>query len=175
MIVALTLTAKKNVVTEVAEVAAKAVSAIIVNYRGLTANQMTVLRSEARKLGVYIRVIRNTLARKAFVNTEFNCLDESLVGPVFIALSFDAPGDAAKMLRELLKNFEKLEVKSLAVNGKVYGAQDLEFIASLPTHSEALTQLVCLMQAPITKFVSTLSAPLTKLVRVIVAIKDQKQ
>jgi large subunit ribosomal protein L10 len=173
--VTLNLAAKKTVVEEVTEVASKANSAVVADYRGLTVNQMTQLRSAARKSGVYLRVVRNTLTRRAFAGTQFACLNDALVGPLFIALSLEAPSDAARMLKEFVKTFDKLEIKALSVGGKVYGADQLEAIASLPTRDEALAKLMYLMKAPVEKFVRTLAEPHAKLVRAVAAIKDKMQ
>jgi len=172
--VTLTLAAKKAVVEEVTAVASKAISAVVADYRGLTVNQMTQLRSAARKSGVYLRVVPNTLTRRAFEGTDFACLSDKLVGPLFIALSMDAPSDAARMLKEYVKTFDKLEIKALAVGGKTYEANQLEAIASLPTRDEALAKLMFVMKAPIEKFVRTLAEPHAKLVRTVAAIKDKK-
>ncbi|KTD62611.1 50S ribosomal protein L10 [Legionella spiritensis] len=171
----ITLAAKKAVVEEVNEVASKAISAVVADYRGLTVNQMTQLRSEARKSGVYLRVVRNTLTRRAFDNTDFACLSDKLVGPLFIAMSLDAPSDAARLLKEFVKTFEKLEIKALSVGGKVYEADQLETVASLPTKDEAIAKLMFVMKAPIEKFVRTLAEPHGKLVRTVAAIKDKKE
>ncbi|WP_028389265.1 50S ribosomal protein L10 [Legionella fairfieldensis] len=170
----LTLAAKKAVVEEVTSVASKAISAVVADYRGLTVNQMTQLRSAARKSGVYLRVVPNTLTRRAFEGTEFACLNEKLVGPLFIALSMDAPSDAARMLKEFTRTFDKLEIKALSVSGKTYEADQLEVIASLPTRDEALAKLMYVMKAPVEKFVRTLAEPHAKLVRTVAAIKDKK-
>ena len=170
----LTLAAKKAVVEEVTAVASKAISAVVADYRGLTVNQMTQLRSAARKSGVYLRVVPNTLTRRAFEGTEFACLSEKLVGPLFIALSLEAPSDAARMLKDFSKTFEKLEIKALSVSGKAYSADHLDAIASLPTRDEALAKLMFVMRAPIEKFVRTLAEPHAKLVRTVAAIKDKK-
>lgn len=170
----LNLAAKKAVVEEVTAVASKAVSAVVADYRGLTVNQMTQLRSEARKSGVYLRVVRNTLTRRAFKGTEFECLSEQLVGSLFIALSLDAPSDAARLLKEFSKTFDKLEVKALSVGGKVYSANQIDAVASLPTRDEAIAKLMYVMKAPIEKFVRTLAEPHAKLVRLLVAVKDTK-
>jgi large subunit ribosomal protein L10 len=172
--VTLNLAGKKAVVEEVTEVASKAISAVVADYRGLTVNQMTQLRTEARKAGVYLRVVRNTLTRRAFQNTEFECLSDSLVGPLFIALSLDAPSDAARLLKDFAKTFDKLEVKALSVGGKVYSADQIDAVASLPTKDEAIAKLMYVMKAPIEKFVRTLAEPHAKLVRTIAAVKDQK-
>lgn len=170
----LTLAGKKAVVKEVAEVASKAISAVVADYRGLTVNQMTHLRAEARKAKVYIRVVRNTLTRRAFEGTEFSCLSDKLVGPLFVALSLEAPSDAARLLKDFSKSFEKLEVVALSVGGKVYGANQLDVVASLPTKDEALAKLMMVMKAPIEKLARTLAAPQSKLVRTLVAVKDTK-
>jgi len=108
--VTLNLAGKKAVVEEVTAVASKAISAVVADYRGLTVNQMTHLRSEARKSGVYLRVVRNTLTRRAFKDTEFECLNDQLVGPLFIAMSLEAPSDAARLLKEFANTFDKLEI-----------------------------------------------------------------
>lgn len=170
----LTLAAKKAVVEEVTQVASKAISAVVADYRGLTVNQMTQLRSAARKANVYLRVVPNTLSRRAFEGTDLACLNEKLVGPLFIALSLEAPSDAARMLKEFTKTFEKLEIKALSVSGKVFEANHLEAIASLPTRDEAIAKLMFVMKAPIEKFVRTLAEPPAKLVRALAAVKDKK-
>ena len=170
----LTLAGKKAVVEEVAEVASKAISAVVADYRGLSVNQMTQLRSEARKAKVYLRVVRNTLTRRAFENTEFSCLSEILVGPLFIALSLEAPSDAARLLKDFTKTFDKLEIKALCVGGKLYAANQLDLVASLPTRDEALAKLMMVMRAPIEKLARTLSEPHGKLVRTIAAVKNTK-
>jgi large subunit ribosomal protein L10 len=161
--VTLTLADKKAVVEEVAQVASKAVSAVVADYRGLTVEQMTQLRVEARKARVYLRVVRNTLTRRAFEKTEFSCLNDKLVGPLIVALSMDAPGDAARLLKGFTKTFDKLAVKAMSIGGKVYGAEQLEMVAALPTRDEAIAKLMAVMKAPI-----------EKLVRTLVAIKDTK-
>ena len=135
---------------------------------------MTQLRAQARKSGVYLRVVRNTLTRRAFLDTEFACLNDKLVGPLFIALSLQAPSDAARLLKEFAKSFEKLEIKALSLGGKLYTSDQIDMIASLPTKDEALAKLMCVMRAPVEKMVRTLAAPQIKLVQTIAAIKDAK-
>ena len=170
----LTLAGKKAVVKEVAEVASRAISAVVADYRGLTVNQMTQLRADARKAKVYLRVVRNTLTRRAFENTEFSCLSEKLVGPLFIALSLEAPSDAARLLKDFAKTFDKLEGIALSVGGRLYGADQLNLVASLPTRDEALAKLMMVMRAPIEKLARTLSEPHAKLARTLVAVKNTK-
>jgi large subunit ribosomal protein L10 len=172
--VTLTLAAKKAVVDEVTAVASKAISAVVADYRGLTVNQMTQLRAGARKAGIFLRVVPNTLTRRAFEKTQFACLSDLLVGPLFVALSLESPSDAARLLKEFSKTFDKLEVKALSIGGKVFGADQLDTVASLPTRDEAIAKLMYVMKAPIEKFVRTLAEPHAKLVRTVAAIKDQK-
>ena len=170
----LNLAGKKAVVAEVSAIASKAISAVVADYRGLTVNQMTQLRAAARKADVYLRVVPNTLTRRAFEKTDFSCLSDLLVGPLFVALSMQAPGDAARLLKEFSKTFDKLEIKALSVSGKLYGVEHLDAVASLPTRNEAIAKLMYVMKAPIEKFVRTLAEPHAKLVRTVAAIKDQK-
>lgn len=171
----LNLAGKKAVVEEVAVVASKAVSAVVADYRGLTVNQMTDLRHKAREHGVYLRVVRNTLTKRAFENTDMSCLNDHLTGPLFIAMSTDAPSDAARLLKEYTKTFDKLEIKALCVGNKLYDANQLEAVASLPTKDEAISKLMFVMKAPVEKFVRTLAEPYAKLVRTTSAVKDTKQ
>lgn len=166
---------KKAIVAEVAEVAAKALSAVVAEYRGATVDEMTELRAKARKNGVYLRVVRNTLARRAVVDTEFACMQEALVGPLVLAFSQEDPGAAARLFRDFSKEHEKIIVKALAVSGKLLPAKDLDVLAKLPTRDQALGILLSVMMAPVTKFVRTLAAPNVKLVRTIAAVRDQKQ
>tara|TARA_Y100001934_G_scaffold251177_1_gene314111 strand:- start:3938 stop:4468 length:531 start_codon:yes stop_codon:yes gene_type:complete len=173
--VTITLAAKKAVVEEVTAVASKAIAAVVADYRGLTVNQMTQLRSEARKSNVYLKVVRNTLTRRAFENTPFSCLSEKLVGPLFVALSLDGPGDAARLVKDFVKTFEKLEVKALCIGSNMYEASQLDTVASLPTRDEALAKLMYVMKAPVEKFVRTLAEPQAKLARTFTALKEQKQ
>lgn len=170
----LSLAAKKAVVEEVAEVASRAISAVVADYRGLTVNQMTQLRADARKSGVYVRVVPNTLTRRAFEKTQFSCLSPKLVGPLFMALSMESPGGAARLLKDFSKTNDKLQVKALSVGGKLYGVEHLDAVASLPTKDEAISKLMFVMKAPIEKFVRTLAEPHAKLVRTVAAVKDAK-
>lgn len=172
---ALLLENKKAIVAEVSAIAAKAVSAVAADYRGLTVSEMTQLRTEARKVGVHLRVIRNTLSRRALENTAFDCLKDSLVGPLFIAFSLDAPSSAARLLRDFAKSHEKLTIKALAISGKLLSADQIDVVANLPTRDEALARLMLVMKAPVTKFVRTLAEPQAKFVRTFAALKEQKQ
>lgn len=166
---------KKAIVAEVAEVAKHATSLVAAEYCGLTVAQLTELRKTARNSGVYMRVIRNTLARRAFEGTRFECMDPALVGPLVLAFSKEDPGAAARVIKDFAKKFEKLVVKAVSVDGALLPASDLNRLASLPTREEAIAQLMSVMLAPITKFVRTLAEPHSQVVRVVAAIRDKKQ
>jgi large subunit ribosomal protein L10 len=173
--VRLTLEAKKAIVNEVAEVAANAPSAIAAEYAGITVEQMTQLRQSARASGVYLRVVRNTLARRALENTKFECMRDGLVGPLLLAFSSNEPGAAAKIIRDFAKANVKLVVKLVALDGKLLQPSDIEVLASMPGREQAISMLMGVMIAPISKFVRTLAEPHAKLVRTIAAVRDKKQ
>lgn len=166
---------KKTIVSEVAEVAKQAVSLVAAEYSGLTVAQLTGLRKSARQSGVYMRVVRNTLARRALDGTKFACMQPELVGPLVLAFSQEDPGAAARLIRDFVKENEKLKVKALSIDGQLLPASGLQTLASLPTRDEAIAQLMSVMQAPITKLVRTLAEPHAKLVRTIAAIRDAKE
>ena len=171
----LTLEAKKAIVNEVAEVAANAPSAIAAEYAGITVEQMTQLRQSARASGVYLRVVRNTVARRALENTKFECMRDGLVGPLLLAFSSNEPGAAAKIIRDFAKANVKLVVKLVALDGKLLQPSDIEVLASMPGREQAISMLMGVMIAPISKFVRTLAEPHAKLVRTIAAVRDKKQ
>jgi large subunit ribosomal protein L10 len=162
-------------VADVAEVASSALSAVVADYHGLTVEEMTELRNQARAQGVYLRVVRNTLLKRAIEGSEYECLNEALVGPTILAFSQEDPGSAARVVKDFAKDHDQLEVKALAVGGKLLAASDIDALAKLPTRDEALAQLMSVMQAPIAKLASTLNEVPTKLVRVVAAVKDQKE
>ena len=172
---ALTLERKKAVVTEVAEVAKGALSAIAAEYRGLTVGEMTALRVNARNAGVYMRVVRNTLARRAIEGTEFACMSDGLTGPLVLAFSREEPGSAARVMRDYAKDNDKLVIKLVSFGGKLLDTSEVGKLADLPTKDEAISQLMSVLKAPITKFVQTLAEPTAKLVRTVAAVRDQKQ
>jgi len=166
---------KKTIVNEVADVARQAVSLIAAEYSGLTVGQLTDLRKSARESGVYMRVVRNTLARRALAGTQFECIQDELVGPLVLAFSKEHPGAAARVIKAFIKDNEKLKVKALALDNQVLPPAGLNTLANLPTREEAIAQLMSVMQAPIAKLVRTLAEPQAKLVRTIAAIRDAKQ
>ena len=172
--VALKLENKQAIVAEVNEAAGSALSAVLADYRGMTVSQMTELRAKARSNGVYLRVVRNTLAKRAVEGTEHECLKSALVGPTLVAFSQSDPSAAARLLRDYSKTFDQLKVKGLSVGGALFGAEQLERIASLPTRDEALALLMAVMQAPIVKLARTLNEVPGKLVRTLAAVADQK-
>jgi len=172
---ALNLEDKKALVAEVAEVAAKAQSVVAAEYRGLTVGQMTELRAKARAKGVYMRVVKNTLARKALAGTSFESVGPKLKGPLVLAFSKDDPGAAARVVKDFAKANEKLVATLVSLGGEVLPGRDLERVASLPTREQALAMLMGVMKAPIQKLASTLAAAPSKLVRTLAAVRDQKQ
>ena len=172
---ALNLEDKKALVAEVAEVAAKAQSVVAAEYRGLTVSQMTELRARARKQGVYVRVVKNTLARKALAGTSFEAVGPKLKGPLVLAFSKDDPGAAARVVKDFAKANEKLVATLVSLGGQVLPPKDLEAVASLPTREQALSMLLGTIKAPSQKLVSTLAAVPSKLVRTLAAVRDQKQ
>ena len=172
---ALNLEDKKAIVEEVSLHAKQALSLVGADYRGLSVSEMTQLRSVARKSGVYVRVIRNTLARRAIEGTEFECAKDALVGPLVLAFSKDDPGAAARVFRDFSKTHEKLKVQLLSLGGQLLAANQLEAVANLPTYDQAISKLMSVMKAPVDKFVRTLAAPHTKLVRTFAAVAEQKK
>jgi large subunit ribosomal protein L10 len=172
---ALNLEDKKALVAEVSAVAATALSVVAAEYRGLTVSQMTELRSKARSAGVYMRVVKNTLARKAIAGTSFECMGSALKGPLVLAFSKDDPGAAARVVRAFAKDNDKLVPKAVSLGGQLLAASALEKVASLPTREQALSQLMGVIKAPIQKLAATLAAAPSKLVRTLAAVRDQKQ
>ena len=172
---ALNLEQKKAVVAEVAETANKALAAVAAEYRGLTVEEMTNLRAEARKGGVVLKVAKNTLVRRAVEGTEYECMQESLTGPLLFAFSMEDPGAAARLVKDFAKGHDKLIAKLVAVGGKLYDASELERLSNMPTYDQAISLLMAVMKAPVEKFVRTLAEPHAKLVRTIAAVRDQKQ
>jgi large subunit ribosomal protein L10 len=172
---ALNLEDKKALVAEVAKVAAQAQSVVAAEYRGLTVGQMTELRAKARRQGVYMRVVKNTLARKALAGTSFESVGPKLKGPVVLAFSKDDPGAAARVVKDFAKGHDKLVATLVALGGQVLPAGELDRVASLPTREQALSMLLGVLKAPMSKLVRTLAEPPAKLARTLAAVRDQKQ
>ena len=162
---ALGLDDKKAIVAEVNEAAKAALSAVVADSRGVTVGAMTGLRKLARENGVYVRVVRNTLMKRAVEGTEFECLNEAFSGPTLIAFSNEHPGAAARLLKDFAAQEESFEVKALAFEGEFIGAENIDKLAKLPTYDEAIAQLMMTMK----------EASAGKLVRTLAALRDQKE
>jgi len=170
---ALRIDDKKALVAEVNEVAARAQSVVAAEYRGLTVTQMTSLRGKARSSGVYLRVVKNTLARRAVAGTPFETIAKSLKGPLILAFSKDDPGAAARLVRNFAKENEKLVPTLVSLGGTTLSAKDLDKVANLPTLEGARATLLGALQAPLGMLVRTLAEPHAKVVRVLAAQKDK--
>ena len=172
---ALGLEDKKAIVAEVSEVAESALSAVIADYRGLTVGQMTALRKQAREGGVYLKVVRNTLARRAVEGTDFECMQEALVGPTVLAFSQEDPGAAARLIKDFAKENAELEVKALSISGQLLGAEQIDVLAKMPTLDQARAMLMSVMIAPVTKLARTLNEFPGSITRVMAAVADEKK
>jgi len=173
--VALNLDQKKAVVAEVAAVAAEAHSAIAAEYIGISVEAMTALRAKARDNQVYLRVVKNTLARRALEGTSFECMNDALVGPLVLAFSQEDPGAAARVISDFAKQNDKLVVKLVSIGGRLLAAGDIKRLADMPTKEQAISMLMSVMNAPIGKLARTLNEVPGKLVRTVAAIRDQKK
>lgn len=172
---ALTYAEKQAVVSEVSNVASGALSAVAAEYRGLSVGQLTELRQKGRETGVYLRVVKNSLAKRAVEGTEFECMQDSFSGPLMLAFSQEDPGAAARLFRDFAKENDQLKIMVGAVGGATIDASDIGKLANLPTRDQAISQLMSVMQAPITKFVQTLNEVPSKFVRTVAAVKDAKE
>ncbi len=165
---------KQAIVASVNELANSASSAIVAEYRGMSVDEMTELRKKAREAGVSLRVVRNTLARRAVSNTDFECLREILVGPILLAFSSEEPSAAAKVLNDFGKSQDKLVVKGIGLGKQLLEASALGKVAKLPTYLESISLLMSVMQAPITQMVRTIAEPHAQLVRTLAAVGDKQ-
>jgi large subunit ribosomal protein L10 len=145
---ALNLSQKQEVVAELAEVAAKAHSLVAAEYAGTTVEQMTAMRKKARETGVYLKVVKNTLAARAVAGTEFECVKDALVGPLLYAFSTEEPGAAGRLIKEFTKGNDKLQPKVVSMSGKLMPGSDLEKLAALPTRDQALAMLARVLAEP---------------------------
>jgi large subunit ribosomal protein L10 len=173
--VALNFEEKKAIVAEVSTIAASALSAVAAEYRGITVEDMTALRVKARNEGVYLRVVKNSLVKRAVEGTEFECMQDELVGPLIMAFSQEDPGAAARLVKEFSKDNDKLIPRVIAIGGEVLPIEQLDALSKLPTRDQAISMLMSVMKAPVEKFVRTLNEPHAKMVRTVAAIRDQKQ
>lgn len=171
----LNLEDKKSIVAEVSAIAADAHSAVAAEYHGLSVDEMTQLRATARNSGVYLRVVKNTLARRALEGTEFECMKDGLVGPLVLAFSQEDPGSAARLVKDFAKEHKALVTKMVSIGGEMLPADALERLASMPTKDQAISMLMALMKAPTEKLARTLNEVPGKMVRTVAAIRDAKQ
>ncbi len=172
---ALRLEDKKALVAEINAVAADAHSAVVAEYRGLSAEQMTTLRAKAREGGAFLKVVKNSLAKRAVAGTDFECMNDAFVGPVILGFSMEDPGAAARVIKDFSKGNEALKVTAVSVSGQLLPASDIARLADLPTREQALAILAGVLQAPISKFVRTLNEPVAQAARAVAAVRDQKQ
>ena len=172
---AIRLEDKKAIVADVNETASNALSLVIADARGVTVGAMDALRKQARENGVNLRVVRNTLARRAIQGTEFECVSDALVGPSIFGFSMEDPGAAARIFKDFAKQQEAFEVKALSVGGKLLDASQIDALAKLPTRDQALSQLMSVMIAPVTKLARTFNEIPSKVTRAVAAVRDQKQ
>lgn len=173
-IVALNIEQKKAIVAELTSIANQAISAVAADYCGLTVSEMSELRKTARDQRVMVRVYHNTLARRAFKGTPYACLEKALTGPIVLFFSQEEPGAAARLIEKFIKDHEQLEVRALALGGKLLPAYELKVVARLRSHNETLSQLATVMLVPLTKLVRMLNESISQVARVIAAVRDQK-
>ena len=165
---------KKAVVAEVSDALKGAEAAVLAEYRGLTVTQMTELRRKAHESNVYLRIVKNTLARRAIEGSDFECLKDQFTGPLAFAVSSD-PAAAAKVLNNFSKENEKLVLKAGAMSGRLISMEELKALAALPSREELLAKLLGTMQAPVQKFVQTLNEVPASFVRTLAAVRDSKE
>ena len=170
---ALRLEDKKALVKEVNTVAGDSVTAVAAEYRGLTVSEMTALRKNARDAGVYMRVVKNTLARRAVEGTEFECMKDTLKGPILLAFAKDDPGAAARVIKDFAKEHNALQAVSLSAGGQLMPGSDLAKLADLPTLDQARAMLLGVFQAPMSQLVRTLAEPASMLARTLSARGEQ--
>ena len=168
------LSQKQQVVARVHEIAATAHCIVAARYTGMSVAQISQLRAKARDEGVIVRVVKNSLARRALADTDFACMDNQLTGPLVLAFSIDDPGAAPRLLSGFAKQNEQLAIQFVAIGGQVYQSSEVERLASLPSRDQAIAMLMSVMQAPMAQLVRALNEVPGKLVRTIAAIRDQK-
>jgi len=173
--VAIRLEDKQQIVSEVNQAASSALSAVLADYRGVSVEDMTALRKNARENKVYLRVVRNTLLKRAVADTEFECIQEVLVGPTILAFSQEDPGAAARVLKDFAKENDDFEIKALSVGGQLMDASQIDVLAKLPTLDQARSMLMSVMLAPVTKLARTMNEVPSKVTRAVAAVRDQKQ
>ncbi|HRQ65783.1 MAG TPA: 50S ribosomal protein L10 [Xanthomonadaceae bacterium] len=170
----LNLEQKKELVAELANVASRAQSLVAAEYAGTTVEKMTELRVKARQSGVYLKVAKNTLVRRAVVDTDYQCVEDALTGPLLYAFSEEDPGAAARLIKDFAKGNQQIKARLVAMGGQMYPGSDLDKLANLPTRDQAIAMLMGVMQAPIVKLARTLAEPAAMVARAVAAVRDQK-
>ncbi len=170
----LNLEEKQAVVAEIGAQVAQAQAIVVAEYRGLGVAAMTDLRKQARGSGVYLRVLKNTLARRAVAATPFAGLSDKLVGPLAYGICSD-PVKVAKVLQDFAKDNDKFVIKAGALANLVMSAKDVANLASMPSREQLIGKLLGTMQAPIATFVRTLNEVPSRFVRTLAAVRDQKE
>ncbi len=171
---ALNLAQKKEVVAELANVAAKAHSLVAAEYAGITVAQLTELRKKAREAGVFLKVAKNTLVRRAVEGTDYENVNDQLVGPLLYAFSVEDPGAAGRLIKEFAKGNDKLKAKLVAIGGRIYPGSHVDVLASLPTREQALAMLAGVLAQPATMLARVLAEPASQMARAIGAVSDKK-
>lgn len=171
----LNLQQKQAVVAEIADVAVSAHSVVAAEYQGLTVAEMTELRNAAREANVFLKVVKNTLAKRAFQDTDFDCMGDALNGQLVFAFSLEEPGSAARVIKDFAGKNDKLVVKLIGFGGELLDPSEIKRLASLPTREQALSMLMAVMKAPVEKLTRTINEVPGKLVRTVAAVRDSKQ
>ena len=172
---ALALEGKKEIVADVNQAATDALSLVIADARGVDVSAMTELRAKAREAQINLRVVRNTLAKRALEGTEYECVKDSLTGPSLFGFSMEDPGACARLFKDFAKENDNFEIKILAVGGEAMEPSRIDVLAKLPTRDQALASLAAVMIAPVTKLVRTFNEVPSSVTRVMAAVKDKKE
>lgn len=173
-LMSLSLDQKKAVIKEVTDAIASAQAGVLAEYRGLNVEQLTALRTEARNAGVWIRVVKNNLAKLVIKDSDFECLTEHFVGPVIFSASED-PVAVAKIMSQFAKDNEKLKITAGAMNGDFMDLAMIQSLSKLPGRDELIAMLMRTIQAPVQKLVSTLNEVPSKAVRTLAAIAESRE
>ena len=164
---------KTKKIEELNQKANEALSIVVGEYRGLTVDEMCELRKKSRENGVFLKVYKNTLAKKALKDTKFECVNEVLSGPTIIGCAIDEPGAAAKLLSDFAKDNDMLKLKGVSLGDTLLGPEQIKTVATLPNREQALSMLLGTLQAPVTKLAQTLNQTYTKFAYALVALKDK--
>lgn len=170
---ALRLEQKQVIVAEVQEAASNALAAVLADYRGLNVGELTDLRRRAREANVYVRVVANTLLKRAVAGTDYECLNEAAIGPTMLAFSREDPGSAARLFKEVAAELAGFDVKAVSIGGKIYPPEDIDRVASLPTKEGAIAMLLSTLEAPVAKLARTLNEVPARVARTLAAVGER--